>query len=122
MFGKKHWFFPDAEQPPKGTNPELPGHESIIVLNPNEEDAEIEIMLHWTDKKPVGPIRFPVKAGCTKCVRCMEGYGFMGEVPVDCGEQYAIAVHASRPVIAQYGRLDMRSGSMAFYTTPGYCE
>ena len=94
MYGKKHWFFPDAEQPPKGTNAELPGHESIIILNPNSEDAEVEIVLYWTDKTPSKPLKLIVQAGRVKCV----------------------------PIVAQYGRLDMRTGVEAFYTTPGYCE
>jgi len=34
----------------------------------------------------------------------------------------AIAVHSDTPVIAQYGRLDLTTGNMAFYTTPGYAE
>lgn len=121
MFGKKHWFFPDAELPPKGTNELLPGHESIIMFNPNEEDAEIDIVLHWTEKEPSEPMHVQVKAGRVKCVRCMEPDGILG-VAVPEGEQYAIAIHSTVPVIAQYGRLDMRTGNMAFYTTPGYCE
>ena len=121
MYGKKDWFFPDAELPPRGTNPDLPGHESIIMLNPNGEDAEVEIVLHWTDRAPtkLAPVRVP--AGRVRCVRCMEPDGILG-LKVEQGEQYAIALHATSPIVAQYGRLDMRSGPMAFYTTPGYCE
>ena len=122
MYGKKNWFFPDAELPPKGMNTDLPGHESVIILNPNEQEAEIEIILHWTDKAPSRPIKFTVGAGLTRCVRCVAPDGFMGRIPVEEGVQYAIAVHSTVPVIAQYGRLDMRTGSMAFYTTPGYGE
>ena len=121
MFGKKHWFFPDAELPPRGTHAELPGHESIIVMNPNEEDAEVSIVLHWTDKDPSEPLKITVAAGRVKCVRCMEPDGILG-MNVPEGEQYAIAIHSTVPVVAQYGRLDMRTGNMAFYTTPGYAE
>ena len=32
MYGKKDWFFPDAELPPRGTHPDLPGHESAFSL------------------------------------------------------------------------------------------
>lgn len=121
MYGRKDWFFPDAELPPKGMNPDLPGHESIIMLNPNGEDAEVEIVLHWTDRVPTSLPKLTVKAGCVRCVRCMAPDGILG-FKVAEGEQYAIALHASTPIVAQYGRLDMRGGSMAFYTTPGYCE
>ena len=121
MYGKKDWFFPDAELPPRGTNPDLPGHESIIILNPNDGDARVEIVLHWTDREPTPlPIQ-TVGAGRVACVRCMAPDGILG-YKVQEGEQYAIALHSTVPIVAQYGRLDMRSGPMAFYTTPGYCE
>ena len=71
MYGKKDWFFPDAELPPKGTNPDLPGHESIIILNPNDGDAEVEIVLHWTDREPTPLPVQTVGAGRVSCVRCM---------------------------------------------------
>ena len=121
MYGKKDWFFPDAELPPRGTHPELPGHESVIVLNPNGEDAEVEIVLHWTDRAPTPLPKLTVAAGRVRCVRCMAPDGILG-MKVEVGEQYAIALHSTVPIVAQYGRLDMRSGPMAFYTTPGYCE
>ncbi|MBR4234720.1 MAG: hypothetical protein IKR85_01505 [Clostridia bacterium] len=121
MYGKKHWFFPDAELPPKGAGGELFGHESIIVLNPNAQDAEVKMTLHWTDRKPSEPAAFTVAAGRVRCIRCVEGEGILGsEVPL--GVQYAVSLHSDVPIIAQYGRLDMRTGNMAFYTTPGYSE
>ena len=121
MFGKKNWFFPDAELPPMLNNPDLPGHESVIVLNPNKEDASVTLTLYFTDKDPIDLPAFEVKAGRVVCVRNMEGKGILGtDIPV--GEQYAISVASTVEVVAQYGRLDMRSGPMAFYTTPGYAE
>ena len=78
MYGRKDWFFPDAELPPKGMNPDLPGHESIIMLNPNGEDAEVEIVLHWTDRVPTSLPKLTVKAGCVRCVRCMAPDGILG--------------------------------------------
>ena len=121
MYGKQHWFFPDAELPPRGDNPLLPGHESIIILNPNDKEASIEIILYWTDKEPSTPICIDVAPGRVKCVRCMEPDGLLGRFVAE-GEQYAIALHSTVPVVVQYGRLDMRTGNMAFYTTPGYSE
>ena len=121
MYGKNDWFFPDAELPPKGSDVALPGHESIIILNPNMEDAVVSIKLFWTDREPSLLESVAVKAEQVKCLRCIEGEGFLG-IPVKQGEQYAFSLHSSVPVIAQYGRLDMRTGNMAFYTTPGYAE
>ncbi len=52
MNGKKVWFFPDAEIPPHGGNPEIFGHESVIVLNPGNDDASCEMTLFFVDCEP----------------------------------------------------------------------
>ena len=49
-FGRKDWFFPDADLPPEGEG-ELKGHESIIVLNPNEKIATITIKCYFEHPK-----------------------------------------------------------------------
>ena len=38
-YGKKVWIFPDAELPPEGVNC-IPGHESVIVTNVCDKDAD----------------------------------------------------------------------------------
>lgn len=121
MYGKKNWFFPDAELPPPGDQEPF-GHESIIVLNPNETPAQIEIRLYFElpDSAPA-PILHRVEAGCVLCLRTSDRTAMNGFVP-EVGRQYAISVHSDTPVVAQYGRLDVRQENMAFYTTPGYAE
>ena len=43
-YGKKVWIFPDAELPPVGVNL-IPGHESVIVTNVCDQEADIKISL-----------------------------------------------------------------------------
>lgn len=119
MDGKKRWYFPDGEAPPMGDDPEVYGHESIIVMNPNKKDAHVTIWLYWTDREPTKGPTILVEAERVRCVRSTEKCGFLG-VPTVEGEQYAIMLDSDTPVIAQYGRLDIRQPNMAFYTTPGY--
>ncbi len=38
-------YIPDAELPSRGGHPNQPCHESVIMLNPNGEDAGVEIAL-----------------------------------------------------------------------------
>lgn len=120
MFGKKDWFFPDAELPPPGEG-ELLGHESIIVLNPNDAPADVAMRLYFEDGRVVPDIRHRVEPRCVLCIRTNNPRQMNGFVP-QVGEQYAISLHSSAPIVAQYGRLDNRQANMAFYTTPGYCE
>ena len=121
MAGKKNWYFPDAELPPKGIDEELFGHESIILLNPNENCAHVYFTLYWTDREPKKSEVITVDAKRVLCLRVVEDVGLAG-IPVHVGEQYAIALESDRPIIAQYGRLDVRQSNMAFYATPGYAE
>ena len=116
-YGKKVWIFPDAELPPVGVNL-IPGHESIIITNTCDEDAKIKITLFYPDKEPVSFFT-EVSARRVRCLRTNEEKDF-GELTAKFEEQYAIMLESSVPVVAQYGRAEPRT--VAFYTTPGYCE
>lgn len=119
MVGKKRWYFPDAELPPMGSDSIVYGHEAIIILNPNKKDAEIMVTLFWTDRTPQKGIVIKVDAERVIGVRINEKNGFLG-VNLNEGEQYAISLKSNIPVIAQYGRLDVRQSNMAFYTATGF--
>ena len=116
-YGKKVWIFPDAELPPLGANL-IPGHESVIVTNVTDEVAQIKITLFYEDREPVS---FHVEVGARR-VRCMRTNreSDFGANTANEGEQYAIMLESSVPVVAQYGRAEPRA--VNFYTTPGYCE
>jgi hypothetical protein len=61
MHGKKVWFFPDGDRPPLGDSL-MKGHESYIVLNPNNADAHVVFTLYFEDKPPVRGIQMTVGA------------------------------------------------------------
>lgn len=119
MQGKRVWFFPDAEMPPPGDG-DLQGHESIIILNPNDQPATVDVMLYWTAGPPT---RFSVDvaAEAVRCLRTNVETDMGGHV-IPLEEQYAIGLTSDVGVVAQYGRLDVRQPNMAFYSTPGYYE
>lgn len=119
MSGRTRWFFPDAERPEPG-EAEPFGHESIIVLNPNDTDATVQVTLYSVDR---APDRFEVTVAAER-VRCLRTnvVADMGGREVTIGEQYAIGLASDVPVVAQYGRLDVTQPNMAFYSTPGYYE
>ncbi len=116
-YGKKVWIFPDAELPPEGINV-IPGHESVIVTNVSDEDANIKITLLYEEKEPVS-FETVVKAKRVRCMRTNRQSDF-GGYTASFGEQYAIMLESSVPVVAQYGRAEPRA--VNFYTTAGYCE
>ena len=116
-YGKKVWIFPDAELPPVGVNL-IPGHESIIITNTGDEVANVKITLIYTDKEPVS-FMTSVQARRVRCLRTYKE-SYFGEFTAKFDEQYAIMLESDVPVVAQYGRAEPRT--VAFYTTPGYCE
>lgn len=117
-YGKKVWFFPDGDRPPFGDS-ELKGHESYVVLNPNEEEANIKMTVYYEDKEPLEGIEMKVGAQRVKCYQTHNPDHF-GEHTMPLTTQYALKVESDVPVIIQYGRLDPRQTNLAYYTTMGY--
>lgn len=118
QYGKKVWFFPDGDRPPLGDSL-LKGHESIVVLNPNQQDAMIDITLYYEDENPREGIKVMVGAQRVKCLQTHKPEDMNGEV-IPVSHQYALKVKSTIPVIVQYGRLDSRQENLAYYTVMGY--
>ncbi|MGD9495401.1 MAG: sensory rhodopsin transducer [Armatimonadota bacterium] len=117
--GHRTWIFPDGDLPPRGAEGlPLEGHESLIILNTGEEDAEIEIDVFFEDREPEEGIRVHVPARRVRCFRIDRPLGERQfQVPLG---QYALRLRSSVPVIAQIGRADVRQPNLAYYTTLGF--
>lgn len=118
--GKKRWIIPDCERPPEGEGA-LRGHESVIVVNDSDQDAEIRVKLLFTDRESVCDIVWKVGAHRVKCFRTNSVEDMYNAV-VPEGEQYAMTLESDTSIVVQYGRLDNRQSNLAFYTTLGYAE
>ena len=118
--GKKTWIIPDCELPHEGEGV-LKGHESVIVVNDSDFDAEIDVKLYFTDKPSVNNIRWHVGADRVRCFRMNNTEDMNGfEVPYET--QYAMKITSNTPIVIQYGRLDNRQVNLAYYTTLGYAQ
>lgn len=118
--GKKRWIIPDCELPREGEG-ELKGHESVIVVNDNEEDVRIKVTLFFTDDPTYEGIEWTVKAKSVRCFRMNNTTDMCGyTVPLET--QYAMKLESSGNIVLQYGRLDNRQVNLAYYTTLGYSE
>lgn len=118
MFGKKVWFFPDGDRPPLGDS-EMKGHESYVILNPNDSDAHINVTFYFEDKDPIENIKLNVGAKRVRCFQTHNPEHFNGII-MPLSTQYAAKVESDVPVIVQYGRLDARQTNLAYFTTMGY--
>ncbi len=118
MLGRKIWLFPDGELPPPG-NKKPRGHESLIILNPNQKKARIAITVFYEDKAPEKIENLEVPGARVRCFRLDKPLGRKDyQIPV--GQQYALMMESSIPVICQMGRMDIRQPNLAYYTTMGF--
>ena len=113
--GRRVWFFPDGDLPPPGDG-EFKGHESLIILNPNTDDAEIRITVFHEDTPP--DVLAPIAVEAER-VRCIRMDAPIGEYRITYG-QYALKVESSVPVICQIGRADVRQANLTYYTVMGF--
>jgi hypothetical protein len=115
--GKKVWIFPDGDLPPHGGS-EPHGHESLVILNLNEQDTQVEFDIYFDDKDPVIGLKDVVKGRRVRCFRMDEPLTEKGyKVPMG---QYALVVKSELPIVAQIGRMDVRQPNLAYYTVMGY--
>ncbi len=118
--GKKNWILPDCELPMPGEG-KAQGHESVIIVNDSDVDAEIKVKLFFVDKDAYEDINWTVKAGRVRCFRMNNLTDMCGfEVPFET--QYAMKLTSNTNIVVQYGRLDNTQANLAFYTTLGYAE
>jgi hypothetical protein len=113
--GARSWFFPDGDIPEPG-EVEPKGHESLLMLNPNDDDAEVVITVYFEDREPSTLAPQLVGARRVRCIRTNEpidGY----QIPLG---QYALRLESSVPIVCQIGRLDVRQPNLAYYTVMGH--
>ncbi|MBM7572299.1 sensory rhodopsin transducer [Aquibacillus albus] len=115
--GELSWFIPDGYIPPKSSG-ELVSHESICVLNCNDDEANLKITIYFEDRDPIEDISYVVNGKRTSHIRTStldkNGEKIPEAVP------YAIEVESDVPVIIQYSRLDSTQPSLALMSTLGY--
>jgi len=117
MHGSKVWFFPDGDLPPPG-DVEPKGHESLLILNPNPEDAEVAITVYYEDRAPDTIRGLSVQAERVRCFRMDKPIG-EEKYQVPFG-QYALKIESSTPVVCQIGRMDVQQANLAYYTVMGH--
>ncbi len=113
--GSGTWYFPDGDIPPPGDT-EPHGHESLIMLNPGTEDAEVVITVYFEDREPAVLTPQVVGAERVRCIRIsdpIDGY----QIPLG---QYALKLDSTVPIICQIGRMDVQQPNLAYYTVMGH--
>jgi hypothetical protein len=115
--GETHWIIPDGYIPPLSSG-KLLSHESICILNLNDEDAQLYISIYFEDLEPIERIPVLTKGKRSNHLRtsALELNG--NTIPV--GVPYSIEVESNIPIIVQYSRLDSTQPGLALMSTMGY--
>lgn len=119
MIGKTRWAIPEGYIPAgsTGPEPELESHETLCVLNPTDEDADVEITVYFTDRDPAGPYGTTVPAERTEHLRFDE---FEDPEEIPKGTPFASVLESDVPVVCQHTRLDSRQAENALLSTIAY--
>jgi len=123
MNGKKSWFIVDGYRPPEraGGADDYEGHECIMILNCNAQDANVAINVYYCDREPVEGIKFVAPAKRISAFRSTDKSVF-GNVDLGVGVQYSLHISSDIDIIVQYGRMDINQPNLAYLATLGYGE
>jgi len=114
--GKKIWAIAEGYIPARsqGPDPEMTSHETICILNTNDQDAQIEITIFFSDREPVGPYKVEVAAFRTRHIRLNDLHD-PESIPV--ATDYASVIRSNIPIVVQHTRLDSRQDANALIST-----
>jgi hypothetical protein len=119
--GHRRWAIAEGYIPGGSVSQEhaLVSHEAVCLLNAGDRDAEIDIMLFFTDRDPVGPYHVSLGARRTLHLRFND---LTDPAPVPRDVSYASVIDSNVPIVVQHTRLDSRHPNIALLSTIGYCE
>ncbi|MCL6086795.1 MAG: sensory rhodopsin transducer [Actinobacteria bacterium] len=119
--GSRTWYIADGWLPSKnkekGAN--LEGHEALMALNCNKDEAKIKISVFFEDKDPIENISLIVPPRRIKCFRLDRPEDF-GGFKLKRLSQYALKIESNIEVIVQYGRMDVTQPNLAYIGLMAY--
>lgn len=115
--GQKTWVFADGDLPPAGDHEPF-GHEALMVVNLNKKAASLRLDILFEDREPIRDVKASVEGERVHCFRLDKPLGEQGyRIPQG---QYALVLRSDLPVVAVFGRLDVRQSNLAYYSVAGY--
>jgi hypothetical protein len=118
MNGKTTWWFPDGDLPEPVPGDQFTSHESLMVLNPNAEQATVSLVFYWENKPPTSVHGLVVEGERVRCIRIDRLDG----VSIPYRTQYALKLESDVGVFVSYGRLDTAQPNFALVGLMGLAE
>lgn len=113
--GAKVWYVADGWMPLAQAShaASYAGHEAIMILNPQDVNAEIQMDIYFEDREPIANVPLNVAARRIKCFRLDHPDEIAG-VDLPRLTQYALRFRSNVDVIVQYGRMDVTQPNLAY--------
>ena len=114
--GVKEWVIAEGYIPAEshGPEPQMTSHETVCILNPSDQNADVEITIYYSDREPVGPYRVTVPARRTRHLRFND---LREPEPIPRDTDYSSVIRSNVPIVAQHTRLDSRQARNALLST-----
>jgi hypothetical protein len=114
--GAKRWAIAEGYIPPygHGPGPQLASHETVCMLNVNDQDAKVVITVYFSDREPGGPYRITVPARRTRHVRFNN---LNDPEPIPKDTDFASVIESDVPIVVQHTRLDSRQAESALLSS-----
>lgn len=119
--GKVCWAIAEGYIPAysNGPEPQFTSHETVCILNANDQDAHIEIAIFYSDKEPVKPYQLTVPARRTAHIRFND---LTDPEPIPLDTDFASVIQSDVPIVVQHTRLDSRQSENALLSTIAYAS
>lgn len=116
--GELNWVFTGGDLSPQGDDLHFQVNESITVTNINETPAHLTFDIYFEQREPVKGLTYNIGAERVFCFRldkpiCDQEY----KIPFG---KYSLVLHSDVPVVAVFGRLDVRQTNTVYYNVQGY--
>jgi hypothetical protein len=114
--GARRWAIAEGYIPEGSTGGgrTLTSHETVCILNANDQDAHVAITVFFADREPAGPYKLVVPARRTLHARFND---LSDPEPIPLGTDFASVIDADLPVVVQHTRLDSRQAALALLST-----
>lgn len=117
--GRKIWAIAEGYIPAYGHGPEpqFTSHETACILNPNDEDANVNILIYFADREPAGPYKVKVPARRTLHLRFND---LKDPEPVPLDTDFSSVLESDIAIVVQHTRLDSRQAENALLSTMAF--
>lgn len=119
--GRRTWAIAEGYIPAEshGPAPAMTSHETACLLNTGDRDANVRIMIYFSEREPSGPYRIVVPARRTLHLRFND---LKDPEPIPRETDYSSVIESDVPIVVQHTRLDSRQAQEALLSTIAYSQ